>query len=179
VTAAYAARVYDLDGTLVRLDVDWEAAREDAVAALAARGVGIGDVSLWEALERAETTGYGGVVEEILADHERNGARSAGRLPLADDLPADVPVGVCSLNAEAACRIALEGFDLGDHVNCLVGRDTVDGRKPDPEPLLAVVDALGVGPDEALFIGDSESDALAAERAGVDFQYAAEREAER
>jgi len=178
VTAAYEARVYDLDGTLVRLDVDWEAAREETVAALAARGVDLGDASLWEALERAETEGYDGVVEEILTDYERDGARSARRLPLADDLPADVPVGVCSLNAEAACRIALELFGLDHHVDCLVGRDSVGGRKPDPEPLLAVVEALGVSPGKALFIGDSESDALAADRAGLDFQYAADREAQ-
>jgi len=176
VTAAYAAIVYDLDGTLVSLDVDWDAVRDDVVAALATRGVEAGDASLWEALERAEAAGYGEVVEEILADYERDGAHSASRLPLADGLPADVPVGVCSLNAEAACCIALELFGLDGHVDCLVGRDSVDGRKPDPEPLLAVVNALGVAPAETLFVGDSESDALTARRAGVDFQYAAERE---
>jgi phosphoglycolate phosphatase len=47
----------------------------------------------------------------------------------------------------------------------------VDTRKPDPEPLLAAADALGVDPGDALFVGDSESDELTAGNAGTRFSY--------
>lgn len=172
----YEALVYDLDGTLVRLDVDWGAVAEEVAAVLRARGLEA-EGSLWDLLQHAEEVGEGHrrAVEEVIADHEREGARSADRLPLAEELPAEVPTGVCSLNCEAACRIALELHGLDGHVDAVVGRDTVTAHKPDPEPLLATVDALGAGPQAALFVGDSDSDRVTAERAGVSFQSVADR----
>ena len=173
----YEALVYDLDGTLVRLDVDWGAVAEEVAAVLRPRGIDT-DGSLWDLLERAEAAGerHRRAVEEVIADHEREGARSADRLPLADELPAGVPTGVCSLNCEAACRIALELHGLDGHVDAVVGRDTLDSHKPDPAPLLATVDALGADPRATLFVGDSDSDRVTAERAGVDFQAVSDRQ---
>jgi len=174
--AGYGALVYDLDGTLVRLDVDWEAVTEEVAAVLRPRGIDT-DGSLWDLLQRAEGAGerHRRAVEEVIADHEREGARSATRLPLADELPTGVPTGVCSLNCEAACRVALELHGLDGHVDTIVGRDTVDAHKPDPAPLLATIDALGADRRATLFIGDSDSDRVTAERAGVDFQAVADR----
>jgi phosphoglycolate phosphatase len=171
VTGEYDALVYDLDGTLVRLDVDWDAVTEDAAAILAARGIDTDGMDLWDALETAEREGHRRRVEETIADHERAGARVSDRLGLAAELPAAVPVGVCSLNCEAACRIALETHGLDAAVDAVVGRDTVGRHKPHPEPLLAVLDGLGVAPSRALFVGDSPRDERTADRAGTDFQY--------
>jgi haloacid dehalogenase superfamily, subfamily IA, variant 1 with third motif having Dx(3-4)D or Dx(3-4)E len=177
VKAEYDAVVYDLDGTLVRLNVDWDDAAVDAADTLAARGVDTGGMDLWEVLERADEGGHRRSIETVLADHEREGARTSDRLRLADDLPRAVPVGVCSLNCEAACHIALAEHGLDGHVDVVVGRDTVDAYKPDPEPLLAAVRGLEADPGETLFVGDSERDAESARRAGVDFQYVRERTA--
>jgi phosphoglycolate phosphatase len=175
VTDDYDAIVYDLDGTLVHLDVDWEAARRDAAAVLRASGVDTTEMGLWDVLEAAEPNGVLDGVNAAIADHEREGARLSDRLPIADELPRECPVGVCSLNSESACRIALERHGLDGHVRTVVGRDTLTTYKPDPEPLLATVEGLGAEPGRVLFVGDSERDALTAERAGVDFQWAAER----
>jgi phosphoglycolate phosphatase-like HAD superfamily hydrolase len=172
VTVGYEAIVYDLDGTLVELEVDWEAARRDAAAVLRARGVDTDGMGLWEVLESAEPNGVLDRINEAIAEHERAGARSATRLQQADALPHSVPVGVCSLNAEAACRIALELHGLDRHVETIVGRDSVRSYKPDPEPLLATIDGIGAQPSETLFVGDSERDELTANRAGVAFKYA-------
>jgi phosphoglycolate phosphatase len=170
VTVEYDAVVYDLDGTLVDLDVDWDRVTAEAGAVLSARGVDTDGMSLWDVLETAEERGLRRKVEEIITDHEREGARSSVRLPLADELPHDVPVAVCSLNAEAACRIALELHGLDGHIRALVGRDTVDEEKPDPEPLLAAIRALHVEPGNAVFVGDSQRDRRTAQLAGVPYQ---------
>jgi len=172
----YDAVVYDLDGTLVRLDVDWAGTRRDVVEALRDRGIAVAGESLWELLDRAHREGFAPVVEAVIADHERRGAQAAELLPTAGELPRVVPVGVCSLNAEAACRLALERHELDAHVDAVVGRDTVGTYKPDPEPLLAAVRALSAAPERTLFVGDSERDAHTAERAGVAFQYVDEAE---
>ena len=174
-TADYDAVVYDLDGTLVRLPVDWEAARSDAAAVLRSRGVDTADMGLWDVLEAARPNGALAEISDAIATHERRGAESATRLPLADELPQPVPVAVCSLNCEAACHIALERHDLDGYVGAVVGRDSVDTYKPDPAPLRAAVSAVDAAPERSLFIGDSDRDREAAERAGLDFQWTAQR----
>ena len=171
----YDAIVYDLDGTLVRLDVDWDAVARDVERALADHDVDTDGRDLWGVLERSVETGHREIVEEAIAAHEREGAETATVLALASDLPHDVPVGVCSLNCEDACRRALARHDLADHVDVVVGRDTVGTFKPDPEPLLAAVEALDADPARSLFVGDSESDRTTAERAGLEFQWVRER----
>jgi phosphoglycolate phosphatase len=175
VTVEYDAVVYDLDGTLVRLAVDWPAVHRDVVTRLREEGVPVGDEELWELLNRAHREGFAPVVEEVIAAHEREGARAAELLPTAGELPRTVPVGVCSLNAEGACRLALARHGLDEHVDTVVGRDTAGTYKPDPESLLVAVRELSVAPGQALFIGDSERDARTAERAGVAFEFVESR----
>ncbi|PSP55566.1 phosphoglycolate phosphatase [Halobacteriales archaeon QS_1_67_19] len=145
------AVVYDLDGTLVRLAVDWAAVERRLADLLASEGV---------------------EADELIAAAEREGARQSRRLALADAV-ADhgVPVGICSLNHEEAVRIALDEHGLTDHVEAVVGRGTVPERKPRPEPLLAAIERLGADPEDVVFVGDSEGDAEAAERAGTRFEW--------
>lgn len=171
----YEAVVYDLDGTLAHLRVDWGAVRDEVAGKLQARGVETGTASLWELFELADREPLEMIVEETIADHEREGARRSDRLPTADELPRNVPVAVCSLNCAAACRIALEIHGLDSHVDVIVGRDTVGTYKPDPEPLLYAISELGATPAETIFVGDSKRDAETAERAGVDFEYVSAR----
>ncbi|QLG26622.1 HAD family hydrolase [Halorarum halophilum] len=173
--AGYDAVVYDLDGTLVHLAVDWGAAARDAVALFERNGHDASDADLWSLLERADDVGLRGELEALLSDHECEGARTSERLPPADDLPLAVPTGVCSLNCEAACRLALDVHDLSGHVDAVLGRDSAATYKPDPESLLATLRELDVPPDRAVFVGDSERDELTAERAGVAFRWYRQR----
>ncbi len=162
----YRAVVFDLDGTLVRLVVDWDAVYEDAAETLATHGVESPN-SLWGILEIADEHGIRSAIEEVISAHEREGAANAERLPAADTVP-DLPVAVCSLNCEAACRIALSTHEIPG-IDAIVGRDTVSTEKPDPGPLLEAIDRLGVDPSETVFVGDTDRDAKTASRAGVDY----------
>ena len=174
-SATYEGVVYDLDGTLVRLAVDWGAVRADVAGVFRDAGLDSSG-TLWDLLERAEATDANGLLDrvtETIAGHERDGARGSERLATADDLlgvAADRPVGVVSLNAESACRLALDRHDLADAVGVVVGRDSVPERKPDPRPLLVALERLGVAPERALFVGDSPRDRECARRAGVDYE---------
>jgi phosphoglycolate phosphatase len=170
----YDAVVFDLDGTVVHLDVDW--ARVDAETATILESHDVPPTeTAWGALDAADEDAAAAVAE-LLADHERRGAEHSWRLPAAADLRALAesgrPTAVCSLNCEAAVRTALAEHDLTDAADVVVGRDTVGSRKPDPGPLLAALRPTGVPPARSLFVGDSESDELTATRAGVDFAYA-------
>ena len=169
---AYDAVVYDLDGTVVRLAVDWQAVAEDVIAVYDEASVEAAGADLWGLMERADRHGIASEVEAAISEHEHAGARDSHRLSLADELlDRSVPVGVCSLNCERACRIALDTHDLAAGVDSVIGRDSVATHKPDPEPLLATLSELGVDPSAAVFVGDSPRDGTTAERAGVDFRF--------
>ncbi|GAA0531305.1 HAD-IA family hydrolase [Halorubrum ejinorense] len=192
--AGYDAVVYDLDGTLVELAVDWDAVADSVLDAYAERALIPPTEELWGLLGAADGYGIRAEVEEAIAVHERAGASESARLPLGDRLAAAFdstqgdspaadshpPAGVCSLNCEEACRIAAATHDLDDALvdEAIVGRDTVGSHKPDPESLFAAIDRLGADPADALFVGDSPRDAVAAERGGVDFAWVADLLAE-
>lgn len=176
---AYDAVVYDLDGTLVELAVDWEATAESVLDVYAEHAITPPTDKLWGLLEAAAEYGVDEPVEAAIAGHERAGARDSVLLPLGSRLidgghEPRPPAGVCSLNCEAACRVAVETHGLGDALvdDAIVGRDTVETHKPDPESVLAAVERLGGEPECALFVGDSRRDAVASERAGVPFAWA-------
>lgn len=165
-TLEYETVVFDLDGTLVDLVVDWDAVARDVAAALREHGVSP-PTDLWSMLETADETGFRKPVESVISGFERTGARESERLPAADTVP-DVPTGVCSLNCEDACRIALDVHDV-EGIDAVVGRDTVATEKPDPQPLLETVRRLDGAVGSTVFVGDSERDRVAADRAGTDY----------
>jgi phosphoglycolate phosphatase len=172
VDRAPAAIVYDLDGTLVRLLVDWQSLEAELAALLEDAGIDDPGGDVWSRYEVAGEYGLRSEADELITAREVAGASESVRLPAADLVAThDVPVGVCSLNSERACRIALSEQGLADHVQAVVGRGSVATLKPDPEPLLTVCEALGVAPEATLFVGDSESDAETASRAGTMFRY--------
>jgi phosphoglycolate phosphatase len=78
-------------------------------------------------------------------------------------------LGVCTNKLEVFTRQVLKGVGLDRHLRAAVGGDTLKVMKPDPEPLRHCTKLLGVGIDEALYVGDSEIDADTAKAAGMAF----------
>lgn len=56
---------------------------------------------------------------------------------------------------------------LFGYFDAIVCGDTCEQKKPDPMPLYHACEQLGIRPEQALFIGDSINDALAANAAGM------------
>ncbi|WP_087037857.1 HAD family hydrolase [Thermococcus litoralis] len=73
-------------------------------------------------------------------------------------------------NASQDCtEFVLELYDLKKYFDVILGKDYryLDGAKPNPYLIKKALDALGVLPSEALVVGDSASDILAAHGASV------------
>lgn len=104
----------------------------------------------YKAEPAARTRVYPGV-EEALARLKAGGHR----------------LGLCTNKPHAPTVDVLEHFGLDQYFDVVIGGDSLPVKKPDPEPLLHTLVAMGDGP--ALFVGDSEVDAETALRAGVDF----------
>ncbi len=76
-------------------------------------------------------------------------------------------LGVCTNKPLAATRLVLAAFGLDSLIEAVIGGDSLPQRKPAPEPLLAVIETLGGGPEDAVMIGDSAVDLACAAAAGV------------
>lgn len=74
-------------------------------------------------------------------------------------------IGIVTTKARDTATRILDSHGLPYHV--LVTAEDVERVKPDPEPVLKALDALGVRPEEAVMVGDHEYDVRAANSAGV------------
>jgi phosphoglycolate phosphatase len=92
-------------------------------------------------------------------------------------------LGLCTNKPQVPTELILQTLGLSDLFASVLGGDRIERRKPQPEHVLAVLNGLGVPPDDALLVGDSRNDVLAAHSAGlpcilVSYGYSAVRAAE-
>ncbi len=73
-----------------------------------------------------------------------------------------IATGVVTNKPEAAARQILVDFKIADLIQVVVGGDTCLTRKPNPEMLIYAMQALGIGPQAGLMVGDSPADINAA-----------------
>ncbi|MCC8999003.1 MAG: HAD-IA family hydrolase [Candidatus Contendobacter sp.] len=61
----------------------------------------------------------------------------------------------------------MKGLNLWSRAGCVVSGDTLNKRKPDPEPLWYACEQVGVAPGHSLYVGDAERDMQAGKQAGM------------
>ena len=87
-----------------------------------------------------------------------------GALAMMDALDArGVRMGIMTNKIERFARTVIGDLGLTDRFAAIVGGDTVGVSKPDPAPIIAMVERCGGGP--AAFVGDSIYDVRAAKAA--------------
>ncbi|MCQ2914376.1 MAG: HAD-IA family hydrolase [Alphaproteobacteria bacterium] len=64
-------------------------------------------------------------------------------------------------------KVILEKLELAKYFDVIVDADSLPERKPNPEPLLFAIKKMNGSLEEAIMIGDSETDALAAKNANI------------
>lgn len=169
----FDAVVFDLDGTLVDLAVDWGEVRAEIKASIGDHfDKSLQEYNPPELFHTAHEAGFFDDLAAILSAHEYTGAKEATPLDLLDVVgEISCPVGICTANSSEAAALALERFNIYDEVDAIVGRNTVQKYKPEPEPLRVCVDQLGGAQGNAVFIGDVASDAETARRAHTSFLF--------
>ena len=68
---------------------------------------------------------------------------------------------------EGFSRRILDGLGVGNRFCAILGGDSVQKRKPDPEALLKAMNACRAAPSETAMVGDSPVDIQAGKAAGV------------
>lgn len=174
--------VFDLDGTLVDSAPDIHAAVNLMLEDAGYRGLDLPTVRSFigegtEMLTRrviaavgadaAQLHGWHGAFLDHYAAEMLRDTRPYPGVPeaLAALKETGARLAVCTNKPEVPTRGILAATGLAPLFDGVVGGDTLRQRKPSPEPLLHAVALLGGGP--AVFVGDSEIDAAAAEAAGI------------
>lgn len=112
-------------------------------------------------------------IEEI----ERHLMLSAADAPLCPAVPLPglldglsargLQLGVMTNDTEYSARVQLQDAGVLDRFAFVAGFDSGYGAKPQPQPLLAFCDMVGVAPERAAMVGDSTHDLIAGRAAGM------------
>jgi phosphoglycolate phosphatase-like HAD superfamily hydrolase len=78
-----------------------------------------------------------------------------------------ISVVLASSAPDDELQLLLNALDAGDAISATTSADDVEQAKPDPGIIHVALDRAGAGPSEAVMVGDSVWDHVAAGRAGV------------
>ena len=109
---------------------------------------------------------------EVLGDYRKNIALTTrlfgGFQKVLEGLEQNgLPWGIVTNKPAYLTTPLLNALGLNERAACVVAGDTLSLSKPHPAPLLKAARDICVDPSECLYVGDSESDVLAAKAAGM------------
>lgn len=166
--ARYAAYIFDLDGTLFDIPVDWRAVRKDLTAIC---GVPMEGVSIFSVIKELtfDKPSLRGPLFVAIDVHEVQAAGEAspidGALEIVRSVSKASKLGLVTMQGKAACSRILGRYGLlGDFRVVMTREDSLDRS----EQLLAASSALGESPEEVLFVGDKMNDLAAGRKARTD-----------
>ena len=184
------AVVFDLDGTLIHLTIDFKKMRREVVEVFERRGVKRGVLTPTETTLKIVEKG----VEEMRRmgfseDEVRETLREVDDIMDRIELEATSKIKPIEGVREAVAELkrlglkvailtrghstyaekAMEACGISDLVDVVVTRDDDVEAKPRPEALIVIAKKLGVDLDEVLVVGDHEIDHMCSKSAGARF----------
>jgi phosphoglycolate phosphatase len=182
------AVVFDLDGTIVKFNIDFRAVRAEVRSFLIKEGMPASVLSLnesiFEMLKKMEifmknngksTAKIEEVRRKALAIAEKYELEAAKTTSLQPGITevlktlrdTGLKIGVCTVNSQKSVDHILKKFGIAKFFDTVITRDAVLNVKPNTEHLEAALKVLGVNPKEALVIGDSPADMRCAKELGA------------
>ena len=184
------AVVFDIDGTLIHLTIDFKKMRREIIEVFERHGVKKGVLTPTETtlkivergVEEMRRMGFSeDEVRETLREVDDvmdrieleaiskikpiEGVREA----VAELKRLGLKVAILTRGHSTYAEKAMEACRISDLVDVVATRDDVAEAKPRPEALIAVAKKLGVNLDEILVVGDHEIDHMCSRNAGATF----------
>lgn len=182
--------VFDLDGTLIHPAVDYVEMRANIFEFLDSQGLKDKILrerrSIWQLIilvdKISEEKGYApplrkeilDKIEKIINAVEIKNVHKVIPIEGAQELLTmlrgrGLKIGIATRSCNAYAREALSLTGLAELVDALLARDDVEYPKPDPRHLIQVIQLLGISLDKIVYMGDTMTDLLTAQEAGVPF----------
>lgn len=180
--------VFDLDGTIVDFNIDFNAARAEVVHLLTKQSLpssilSVNEsvfVTLRKAKRRMKENGkaeqeFMKLKEKVIAVVERYESEAAQKTNLIPGIletlktlrEMKLKIALFTANGEKSTNHILRRFRLRQFFDAIITRESVLAVKPDPVHLEAALKALKVKPEEAIVVGDSVRDMECARRLKV------------
>ncbi|MEM4336347.1 MAG: HAD-IA family hydrolase [Candidatus Anstonellales archaeon] len=168
--------IFDLDNTIVALNVEWDSARKEVIEYIKQIGVRIESeehFSLWEMPFRVpQFRKHKKEIDKIFEKWERK-AIEEGKpqkigyaVELIEKINGKV-MGIVSNNTHSTIELILGNIGIRDKFKYVIGRDDTFEIKPLPGIVEMAIKKSGVPKEESLFVGDSRWDFIAGSSAGV------------
>jgi phosphoglycolate phosphatase-like HAD superfamily hydrolase len=163
----YAAIVFDFDGTLFNLPVDWNEARKDLSVIL---GIPMGGVSIFDKLREVLSSrpGLKEILFRSLDVREGEAAEVAEPIDGAVDLISWASrvsrLGLVTMQGRASCIRVLDRFGVAQYFGVVLTREDSLERT---QQLLSACGSLGARPTDMLFVADKMSDLAAGRKTGA------------
>jgi HAD superfamily hydrolase (TIGR01509 family) len=177
------AIVVDMDGTITKFNLDFLSTRRRVLKELDRMNLRTPDMtdklSLYFILDKLRDKANPGTFRELrkriydmIEEMELKAATQVTLYPGAVDTLRklrrhSIKIGLVTNNGRKGTELTLSRYRLNSLFNAVVTRDDCDNMKPAAEPVMKVLAALKVAPNEAVLIGDGVMDIKAARAAGV------------
>jgi HAD superfamily hydrolase (TIGR01549 family) len=172
----YKLVIFDFDDTIGHLTIRWSDVKKELLEWAGKNGAGI-DPDLHVVVisnKLSERPEGKRIVVETFAKYESLCVRRENYLmfPSMIELMKDLKNAGCQMaiatgnNVKTVSDI-LQKEKLDSLIELIVGIDSVRFSKPDPETLEIIIKRLGIEKKDAIFIGNSDYDVVAGERAGI------------
>lgn len=178
--------VFDLDGTLIDSArdiafcvnetlrrVDRPTIEEEIVTSFVGRGV---QPLIERAMRATSQAGEAGgeatrdalrLFREIYEEHCLDHTRLYPGIPEVLAAYDAKTLAVVTNKAEKFTLKILEGLGIRERFSVILGGDSMEQKKPDPGPILHVMQTAGVSTGRGVIVGDSEIDIMAGKAAGI------------
>jgi pyrophosphatase PpaX len=173
--------IFDLDGTIVKLKVDWSKLKkvlEDRFSNLYEESCEFESVStclsyIVSKNDKEELLNF----IDIIRDFELNKIETTEIIPETVNfiqnpdqfgISENVKFAVLSLNTRETIRKSLKIAGIENKFEMIVGREDVRRWKPEPEGLVIIQRYFNIENDKMVYFGDQKKDVITGKNAGID-----------
>lgn len=176
------AIVFDFDGTLAKLNIDFAMMKKSLSELISSYGVPAGEFSDLFALEMIEAgrrwltersinrDGYAEKTSRLIRDIEMEGARQGGLIGGVREMLTGLSSrGIKTAVVTRNCREAVTALfpDIGSYCGAVITREETFRVKPEPEHLRIALASIGAVPPSSAMVGDHPMDIEIGKKVGT------------